>query len=148
MKNEEKSLARRYALQFLYSKGHPFLDGPSHQNLDGEIDEFNKFYSSLNLVGGKNIFVFGKKLILDFIHNHSHIRNKIKYLCFKKNFEKLSRIEKSILMMGGMEILCRENTPNLVAINEYINLSKEFGHEKTSSFVNGVLDGLAKDNSQ
>ena len=35
--------------------------------------------------------------------------------------------------------------PNSVVINEYINLAKEFGSEKTPAFINGVLDGLAKE---
>ncbi len=144
MENKIKTCARRYALQFLYSKGSAFLNSPSLRDVEREINEFNEFYKSLELNGNEVVFFFGKTLILDLIKNHCGIREKLKSLCVRKNFEKLSRIEKSLLMMGGVEILCRKDVPDIVAINEYINLSKEFGNEKTSAFVNGVLDGLAK----
>ena len=139
-----KTYARRYALQFLYSKGPAFLDAPFLGDVEREFDEFNEFYTSLGFDRNQAVFIFGKKLVLDLIRNHSGIKNKLQSLCVRNNFEKLSRIEKGILLMGGVEILCREDIPDAVAINEYINLSKEFGKEKTASFINGVLDGLAK----
>ena len=52
--------------------------------------------------------------------------------------ERLTLIEKSILRLGLFE-MTEFDTPQLVAINEAIELSKKFSDEKSSKFINGIL---------
>ncbi|MDB8657931.1 transcription antitermination factor NusB [Streptococcus anginosus] len=52
--------------------------------------------------------------------------------------ERLTLIEKNILRLGLFE-MTEFNTPQLVAINEAIELSKKFSDEKSSKFINGIL---------
>jgi N utilization substance protein B len=49
-----------------------------------------------------------------------------------------------MLRLGIYELLFNEDVPTLVAINEAVELAKEFGDKSSSQFVNGVLSGLAK----
>ena len=53
--------------------------------------------------------------------------------------ERLTLVEKSILRLGLYELLEYDETPQLVAINEAIELAKKFSDEKSSKFVNGIL---------
>ncbi len=55
---------------------------------------------------------------------------------------KLNRMNKTdlcILRLAAYEILFDEDIPHKVAINEAVELAKQFGGESSSSFVNGVL---------
>ena len=52
--------------------------------------------------------------------------------------ERLTLIEKNILRLGLFE-MTEFDTPQPVAINEAIELSKKFSDEKSSKFINGIL---------
>lgn len=58
--------------------------------------------------------------------------------------DKIARIDKNILIMGITEMLHSE-VPPLVAINEAVELAKEYGDDSSSKFVNGVLSNIAHD---
>ncbi len=52
----------------------------------------------------------------------------------------IAAIDRNVLRMGLYELSeCRESIPPKVAINEAVELAKEFGAENSSRFVNGVL---------
>ena len=38
----------------------------------------------------------------------------------------------------------RPGTPKLVVIDEAIEIAKKFGTDKSSQFINGILDGILK----
>ena len=54
--------------------------------------------------------------------------------------ESIAAIDRNVLRMGLYELSeCRDSIPPKVAINEAVELAKEFGSENSSKFVNGVL---------
>lgn len=57
---------------------------------------------------------------------------------------KIATIDRNILRIGLAELLYADKAqvPGRVAINEAIELAKQFGSEKSSSFVNGVLGAV------
>ncbi len=57
--------------------------------------------------------------------------------------EELSPIEHGILLIGSYELIKHVEVPYKVAINEAVELAKEFGGTDGFKFVNGVLDKLA-----
>ena len=57
--------------------------------------------------------------------------------------ERMDRVTLSIIRTAAAEMMGL-GTPAKVAINEAIELAKEFGAEDTPRFVNGVLDRVAK----
>lgn len=61
--------------------------------------------------------------------------------------EKISRIDRNILRIGLYELLFsdRGEVPAKVAINEAIELAKNFGGDSSSRFVNGVLGSVYKE---
>ncbi len=58
-------------------------------------------------------------------------------------YEKIAPINRSILLLGIAEMKYFD-TPPIVVINEYVDLAKEFGEEKSAPFVNAVLDEYRK----
>jgi N utilization substance protein B len=61
--------------------------------------------------------------------------------------DKISVMDRNILRVGLFELLFadRSQVPPKVAINEAIELSKSFGGETSSKFVNGVLGAVYKE---
>lgn len=57
---------------------------------------------------------------------------------------RIAKIELSILRLALFEMYFREDIPPKVAINEGVELAKEFGDEQSRGFVNGILDAAAK----
>jgi N utilization substance protein B len=56
--------------------------------------------------------------------------------------DQIAIIDRNILRIAIFEILFGENTPTKVAINEAVELAKQFGSDSSSRFVNGVLGSL------
>lgn len=59
--------------------------------------------------------------------------------------ERMSRVDRNILRIGVFEILSVEDIPSRVAINEAVELAKRYGTAESPSFVNGILDRVARD---
>jgi len=57
---------------------------------------------------------------------------------------RIAKVELAILRLALYEILHRQDIPLKVAINEAIELAKGFGDESSRSFVNGILDAVAR----
>jgi N utilization substance protein B len=62
------------------------------------------------------------------------------------SFERISRVEKTILRLGLFE-LSDASIPPKVAIAEAIRLCRKFGTPESSQFVNAILDGVYKKNA-
>lgn len=60
------------------------------------------------------------------------------------SFERISRVEKTILRLGLFEIFFDSEVPAKVAIAEAIRLCRKFGTPESSQFVNAILDGVYK----
>jgi len=59
-------------------------------------------------------------------------------------FERLGTVDRNILRLAVFEMLYAPDVPVPVAINEAIEIAKLFGDIQTRSFVNGVLDKIAR----
>ncbi len=58
---------------------------------------------------------------------------------------RISRVALAILRVSVFEILLMEDIPDSVSINEAVELSKKFGGDEDSSFVNGVLGAVVRE---
>ncbi|GAA5480814.1 transcription antitermination factor NusB [Haloferula sargassicola] len=58
--------------------------------------------------------------------------------------ERVDPIDRAILRLGTLEVRFDDNVPMPVAINEAIELARQFGTTDSPRFVNGILDRIAK----
>ncbi len=56
----------------------------------------------------------------------------------------LDPVERAILRIGTYELVFKPEVPYRVAVNEGINLAKQFGATQSHKFVNGLLDRIAR----
>ena len=57
---------------------------------------------------------------------------------------RMNKVDLTILRLAVYEMKWDDDIPDGVAINEAVELAKRFGGESSSSFVNGILGKLAK----
>ena len=62
-----------------------------------------------------------------------------------RSMESVDPVERSILRLAAFEFINRLDVPYRVVLNEAVNITKEFCSEKSHTFVNGVLDKVAKE---
>ena len=55
------------------------------------------------------------------------------------SLDRLTTIDKNILRLGLFEIQYCDDTPDRVAVNEAIELAKDFSDQASVKFINGVL---------
>lgn len=90
---------------------------------------------------------FVKEVVNGVILNYDEITILAnKYL---KNWElnRLNKVDQAIICLGIYELIYA-NTPDIVAINEAIELSKKYSDEKVTKMINAVLDGILKNEKE
>lgn len=58
--------------------------------------------------------------------------------------ERMSAVDRNVLRLAVYELLTEDDVPQLVVLDEAIELAKKYGSEQSGGFVNGLLDGLLK----
>lgn len=72
----------------------------------------------------------------------SKINSIIDSYAAKFSIEKMAKIDLSILQLGIYELIKTPRTPYKVVADEYIELAKEFGADRSPQLVNGILGKL------
>jgi N utilization substance protein B len=126
-----RSRAREFALQALYQHLVGGQDPAS-------IDEFTRGLSGFH----KADSVHYDALLHGCIKESVELDALIVPLLDRK-IEEISPIEHAIMWIGAYEFLHVPEVPWRVALNECIELAKEFGGTDGHKYVNGVLNGLA-----
>ena len=112
--------------------------------------EFNEELMDLffenNEVDDKNARQYVRKLVRGIKEKETEIETIIKEkLNPNWQFQRISKINLAILKISIYEILYAE-VPFKVSINEAIELAKAYGDDNSSSFINGVLANVVKEN--
>jgi len=123
--------ARIAALQVLYELDctkHKAEEALAHLTAEGKLPQ-----EALSFVG---------KLVGGVLQNKSELDALIKKFAPAFPPEHMSTIDRNILRLAIFEILFNDKTPFKVAINEAVELAKEFGSDSSSRLINGVLGSI------
>jgi len=88
---------------------------------------------------------FVSKLFKKVILNHHTFENDIKIHTPNWESDRIADMDMILIKMGACEFLHFPFIPTKVTINEYIEIAKDYSSEKSSYFVNGVLDKLSRE---
>ncbi len=128
----QRRQCRIACMQYLYSWS---LNQPADL-----IEDLRLFYEDQDQT--RDYYAFADELIFGVIENIEVIDTKIREIASNWDFERIAKIDLSILRMAICELLFRKDIPPVVTINEAIDLSKQYSAEESRRFVNGVLDRL------
>lgn len=87
------------------------------------------------------------ELVLNILKQKAKIDKEIELAAPEWPIANLNKIDLAILRLAVYE-LRNEDTPPKVIIDEAVELAKEYGSESSSSFVNGVLGTIYKDDGK
>lgn len=140
---DPRHLARMLAFQHLFE--HYFRANPNNAHIEGEI------LSTLDLSEIDEIKKFDQKLYDKIIAGVKKEAEEIDELISKYApqwpTDQMSQTDLQILRIAIWEGFLSDTTPPKVAIDEAIEIAKDFGGEKSSKFVNGVLGAIIKEKS-
>jgi N utilization substance protein B len=93
---------------------------------------------------GTNAASFYDKLIHTNLEQERFTDNLIQQHIKNWSIERTVLLDRIIIRMGLCEMKYFDSIPTKVAINEYVDLAKRYSTSKSSKFINGVLDTVAK----
>lgn len=130
-----RSQAREIAFKCLF--GQNFLDFSATQN------QWKQTLNSLEVDFENDDLSFVTELCQGVMDNFVELKNILNSVLKGYVFDQLYSADKTILLLAVYEIK-HTNVDAKVAINEAVKLSKKYGLDKSSKFVNGVLAGVLK----
>ncbi len=90
------------------------------------------------------IFEFAQDLLNNIIPNLKIIDDKIKEHSTNWTFERIAKLDLSIMRIAVYEMSLTEIAP-AIAMNEAIEIAKKYCSGSSSKFINGVLNAVAKE---
>lgn len=126
-----RHLSRMVAMQAIYE-----WNFRQDVNLDELVERSILEFS--NDVDSKYI----RDLISGVTKNVESIDKEIETCAPEWPIEQISLIDKSILEIAIYELIHSKDIPPKVAINEAVELAKQFGSSNSSKFINGVLGSV------
>ena len=86
---------------------------------------------------------FARELVQGVLANRDRIDEVIRKTATNWPLEQVAAIDRNILRLAIYEILIDNSVPMRAAINEAVELAKQFGGESSPRFVNGVLGAVS-----
>jgi N utilization substance protein B len=91
---------------------------------------------------------FAGELVHGVLDNREQLNSTIKRFAAAFPVEQLSPMDRNILGIALYEIIISNKTPAKVAVNEAVELAKEFGSDTSPKFINGVLGGVLSNDKE
>ena len=129
---------RRFAFQVIYSLN--FFQARSKEDL---IRSFDNFWREEEFDMDRETS-YAWTLVEGVFDNHAGIDEVITRHSQHWKLNRIAKVELTILRLSLFEMLHCPDIPFKVAMNEAIELAKDFGDDNSRTFVNGVLDAAAK----
>lgn len=128
----EKAMTVLYQI-FLYNKN----------NISYKMDDvINEILESMDIEDRKKIDInFLNDLVNGVINNMDNIDKYISKYLSNWTIDRLGLTDQAIIRISVYELMYT-STPNLVCINEAIELAKRYSDEKVAKMINGVLDKI------
>ncbi|HLC63985.1 MAG TPA: transcription antitermination factor NusB [Patescibacteria group bacterium] len=131
-----RHLARTLVLQALFQWDFNGQKENLQQLLEQNKEEFASGFDDQN---------FSKELIAGIAGKIPEIDSLIKKYAPEWPLEQITTVDRNVLRIGIFELKFAKEIPPKVAINEAIELAKNYGGESSGKFVNGVLGSVFKD---
>lgn len=111
------------------------------------LEEGNQFTLD-QLFKDEDDYKFGKELFEKVMLNHTDYEKEIKDKTPNWDMDRIADLDMILIKMAICEFLKFPSIPTKVTINEYLEIAKDYSTDKSSIFINGVLDKLQKDFSE
>lgn len=142
--NDPRHEARKIALQALFEWSYNSI--PIEEIMARDID---LFIESLDLEDGKKRIKPNIELALFIVKGVTDNLDELDRIIEKSAPEwpvnQIAKTDLEVLRLAIFELYIARNVPPKVAIDEAVELAKEFGGENSSKFINGVLGTVVRE---
>ena len=122
-----------------------FGDGEPVDDLPGWADETMRKLAYRIRSDDADARAYAERLVRGVGQNQEAIDAKISSISANWRLERMSVVDRNLLRLATFEMLFMDDeVPRRVALNEVIELAKQFGTKESSSFVNGIADRIGK----
>ena len=90
----------------------------------------------------REYYAFAEELINGVIENIDPVDEEIKLHAANWAFDRIAKVDLSVLRLAIYELLHRRDIPPIVSINEAIELGKIYSNPDSKRFINGILDQM------
>ena len=87
---------------------------------------------------------FIRTLVHGVLANQDNLDKLLQPVATERPIDQIARMDRVVLHIGLYELLSDQEVPPKVVINEAVELSKAFGGDNSSKFINGVLGTLLR----
>jgi N utilization substance protein B len=117
--------------------------------IPASAEQLSETLRALSDIDNKTIDLpFAEDLINGVIANLQQIDGLIQRAAEHWDIDRIAMIDKAILRIGVYEILYHKDTDTPVIINEALEIAKRYSTADSTSFINGVLDRIARQQRQ
>ena len=127
--------ARQFAVQLLFQRDY-------NPELDIAV-VFRDFWKDNPAAPATHMFA--EELVRGTIANLPQIDERIRKVAANWDLERMGGIERNVMRLAVYEMLCRDDIPPIVSINEAVDITKAMNDDKAGKFVNGILDRIQRD---
>ena len=89
-------------------------------------------------------WLYAREIVDGVIDNRDAIDEQITTFAKDWSLARMPAVDRAVLRIGVWEILYNDEVPAAVAIDEAVELAKEFSTDDSGSFVHGVLGRIAR----
>lgn len=115
------------------------------QKTIGFFKENEPSHTLIKMIKDEDDREFARKLLKQTLNHWEETEKKLEGRLENWDIERISLIDKIILVTAICELDFFPLTPGRVIINEYIEISKVFSTDRSNIFINGILDKYTKD---
>lgn len=134
-----RHLGRIIVLQTLYEQDFRHASGDAEFNLDEVLKRNISRYEAT-----VDDTAFIERLVRGITERQDELDKLLQPLAPEWPISEINRMDRVVLRIGAYELIYGEDVPPKVVINESVELSKAFGGENSSKFINGVLGTLLR----
>ena len=88
---------------------------------------------------------FANRLVCGTLKEVNAIDDRIRTRAEHWRIERMAIVDRNVLRLAVYEFLHQDDTPNAVAINEALEITRRFSTYEATQFINGILDGIKQD---
>jgi len=89
-------------------------------------------------------WLYAREIVDGVIDNRDEIDEQIVTHARDWKLERMPAVDRAILRLATWELMFNDEVPSAVAIDEAVELAKEFSTDDSGSFVHGVLGRIAR----
>ncbi|KQP71249.1 MULTISPECIES: transcription antitermination factor NusB [Microbacterium] len=89
-------------------------------------------------------WLYAREIVDGVIDNQDAIDEQITTFAKDWTLARMPAVDRAVLRIGAWEILYNDEVPTAVAIDEAVELVKEFSSDESGPFVHGVLARIAR----